>query len=163
MRASRSGKPSSPSKRLRVTKWPVRRCFGRVLSFNIGQRMSLGLSQVEDKDWRTLVGPKHGDSTTASLLALGTSAPIYLAGKRRTLARQPMSKLKRLQSRARELARSGKFYGWPPLVFELRFEDGFSEAREWLHRPATRDELDRICQEARKRHLNLQDSANEAA
>jgi hypothetical protein len=102
-------------------------------------------------------------NATASLLALGTSAPIYLAGKRRTLARQSMSKLKRLQSRARELARSGKFYGWPPLVFELRFEDGFSEAREWLHRPATRDELDRICQEARKRHLNLQDSANEAA
>jgi len=40
-----------------------------------------------------------------------------------------MSKLKRLQSRARELARSGKFYGWPPLVFELRFED-------WIFRSA---------------------------
>jgi hypothetical protein len=65
-------------------------------------------------------------------------------------------------SKARELARSGKFYGGPPLKFELRFEDGFSEAREWLHRPATR-ELDRICQEARKRHLILPDSANEAA
>ena len=74
-----------------------------------------------------------------------------------------MSKLKCIQAKARELARSGKFYGWPPLEFELRFEDGFSEAREWLHRPATRDELDRICQEARKRHLILQDSANEAA
>ena len=74
-----------------------------------------------------------------------------------------MSKLKCIQAKARELARSGKFYGWPPLEFELRFEDGFSEAREWLHRPATRDVLDRICQEARKRHLILQDSANEAA
>jgi hypothetical protein len=38
--------------------------------------------------------------------------------------------LKRMQAKARELARSGKFYGWPPLEFELLFEDGFSEARE---------------------------------
>jgi hypothetical protein len=60
-----------------------------------------------------------------------------------------MSKLKRIQSRARKLARSGKFYGWPPLEFELRFEDGFSEARDWLYTATTRDELDRICQEAR--------------
>ena len=62
-----------------------------------------------------------------------------------------MSKLEEFQARASELARSGNFYGWPPLEFELRFEDGYSEAREWLHRPATRDELDRMCQAARKR------------
>jgi hypothetical protein len=62
-----------------------------------------------------------------------------------------MSKLEQFQAKARELARSGNFYGWPPLEFELRFEDGYSEAREWLYLPSTRDELDRICQAARKR------------
>jgi hypothetical protein len=62
-----------------------------------------------------------------------------------------MDKLEQIQARARELAQSGNFYGWPPLEFELRFEDGYSEARGWLHRPATREELDRMCQEARKR------------
>lgn len=60
-----------------------------------------------------------------------------------------MSKLKRIQARARELGRSGKFYGWSPIAFELGFEDGFAEAREWLYTATTRDELDRICQEAR--------------
>jgi hypothetical protein len=60
-----------------------------------------------------------------------------------------MEKLKRIQARARELARSGKFHGWRPIAFELRFEDGFEEAREWLYAPSTQDELDRICQAAR--------------
>ena len=32
-----------------------------------------------------------------------------------------------------------------PLEFELSFEDGFHEAREWL-------ELERLCQESRKKH-----------
>ena len=71
--------------------------------------------------------------------------------------------LKRMQAKARELARSGKFYGWPPLEFELLFEDGFSEAREWLHEAATRDELDRLCREARTRPLHAQSTADEAA
>jgi hypothetical protein len=60
-----------------------------------------------------------------------------------------MKKLKRIQARARELARSAKFHGWRPIAFELRFEDGFAEAREWLYAPSTQDELDRICQAAR--------------
>ena len=46
---------------------------------------------------------------------------------------------------------SGCFYGSPPLEFELRLKDGYSEAREWLHLPSTRDELDQMCQAARKR------------
>jgi hypothetical protein len=29
--------------------------------------------------------------------------------------------------------RSGKFHGWRPIAFELRFEAGCEEAREWLH------------------------------
>jgi hypothetical protein len=71
--------------------------------------------------------------------------------------------LKHVEARAHELARSGKFYGWPPLEFELRFEEGFSEAREWLHEAATRDELDRLCREARTRRLRAQSTADEAA
>ncbi len=61
-----------------------------------------------------------------------------------------MSTLKRMQAKARELARSGRFFGWAPIAFELRFEDGFAEAREWLYRAATRDELDRLCWKARE-------------
>ena len=38
---------------------------------------------------------------------------------------------------------------WSPIAFELRFEDGFEEAREWLYTAATRDELGRTCREAR--------------
>ena len=74
-----------------------------------------------------------------------------------------MSKLKTIQAKARELARSGGFYGWLPIEFELRFEDGFAEAREWLYKAATREELDRICQTARMRRLNAQASTNKAA
>ena len=60
-----------------------------------------------------------------------------------------MTNLRRIQARARELARSGKFYGWRPIAFELRFEKGYEEAREWLHDAAVWDELDRLCQAAR--------------
>jgi hypothetical protein len=60
-----------------------------------------------------------------------------------------MKKLTHIKAQARELARSGKFHGWRPIAFELRFEDGFEEAREWLYAPSTQDELDRICREAR--------------
>ena len=57
-----------------------------------------------------------------------------------------MTNLERIQAKARELARSGKFYGWRPIAFELRFQEGYKEAREWLHDAATEDELDRLCQ-----------------
>jgi hypothetical protein len=60
-----------------------------------------------------------------------------------------MRKLKQIQARARKFAHSGKFHGWAPIAFELRFEDGFEEAREWLYTATTRDELDRICRAAR--------------
>jgi hypothetical protein len=69
-----------------------------------------------------------------------------------------MSKLKLIQAKASELARSGKFYGWRPIEFELFFEDGISEAREWLYATATQEELDRICQKARMRRLTVQRS-----
>jgi hypothetical protein len=54
------------------------------------------------------------------------------------------------------MARSGKFHGWRPIAFELRFEDGFEAAREWLYSAAVKDELERLCQIARA-------SKNEAA
>ena len=55
-----------------------------------------------------------------------------------------MTNLERIQAKARELARSGKFHGWRPIAFELRFEEGHEEAREWLHDAATQDELERV-------------------
>jgi hypothetical protein len=64
-----------------------------------------------------------------------------------------MSKLKHIQAKARELAQSGTFYGWRPIEFVLLFEEGISEAREWLHKEATREELDLICRKARARRL----------
>ena len=41
-----------------------------------------------------------------------------------------MTNLEQIQAKARELARSGKFHGWRPIAFELRFEAGYKEARE---------------------------------
>ena len=43
-----------------------------------------------------------------------------------------MRNLNSFKAKARALARSGYFYGLPPLEFELSFEEGFNEAREWL-------------------------------
>jgi hypothetical protein len=53
------------------------------------------------------------------------------------------------KAKARALAGSGHFYGLPPLEFELSFEEGFREAREWLALASTKEELERLCQESR--------------
>ena len=58
-------------------------------------------------------------------------------------------KLDSFKAKARALARSGHFYGLPPLEFELRFEEGFHEAREWLALASTKEELEGLCQESR--------------
>jgi hypothetical protein len=63
-----------------------------------------------------------------------------------------MTKLASFKAKARALARSGYFYGLPSLEFELRFERGFDEAREWLCQPSTKEELERLCQESRAKH-----------
>jgi hypothetical protein len=55
--------------------------------------------------------------------------------------RQLMTNLKRIQAKALELARSGKFHGWRPIAFELQFDKGYEEAREWLHSAAIQDEM----------------------
>jgi|GEM_PF-1856242 hypothetical protein len=69
--------------------------------------------------------------------------------------------LERMQKRARELARSGKFREWRSVAFELQFEPSLKEAFQWLHSasvedafqwlhsPAAKEELDRLCDEAR--------------
>jgi hypothetical protein len=69
--------------------------------------------------------------------------------------------LERMQKRARELAYSGKFASWRAVAFELQFEPDLKEAFQWLHNgsvedafmwlhsPATKQELDRLCYEAR--------------
>ncbi len=68
--------------------------------------------------------------------------------------------LEQMQRCAREFARSGKFIGWRSVVFQLQFEPGLEEAFwrhsasgedafEWLHSPVTKEEIDRLCFEAR--------------
>ena len=62
-----------------------------------------------------------------------------------------MSKdLKVIQKRARELARSGKFFGARAVAFE-QFEPGYSQAMRWISSFATQEELDRLCNDARTR------------
>jgi hypothetical protein len=64
-----------------------------------------------------------------------------------------MSRLDSFKAKTRALAKSGSYYGLPPLLFELSFEEGFQEAREWLALASTREELERLCQTSRaKRH-----------
>jgi hypothetical protein len=60
-----------------------------------------------------------------------------------------VSRLDSFKAKARSLAQSGYFYGLPPLEFELSFEEGFQEAREWLALASTREELERLCQTSR--------------
>jgi hypothetical protein len=53
------------------------------------------------------------------------------------------------KAKARALARAGYFYGLRPLEFELSFEEGFDEAREWLELASTKEELECLCEESR--------------
>jgi hypothetical protein len=70
----------------------------------------------------------------------------------RATAEATMRKLNSFKAKARALARSGYFYGLPPLEFELSFEEGFKDAREWLDQASTREELERLCIESRAKH-----------
>jgi hypothetical protein len=51
--------------------------------------------------------------------------------------------------RAAELARSGKYSGWVAIEAQLRFVEGYPEARRWLDDEYLRMELDRLCSAAR--------------
>jgi hypothetical protein len=68
--------------------------------------------------------------------------------------------LKRVQDRARALALSGTFRGWRPIAFTLQFEEGFTEAFNWIYSPSAQEELDLLCAEARAR-LDVQRSIAE--
>ena len=69
--------------------------------------------------------------------------------------------LERMQRSARELARSGRFAGWRSVAFELAFDPSLEQAFQWLHSasvedaflwlhsPKAKEELDRLCDEAR--------------
>jgi hypothetical protein len=49
-----------------------------------------------------------------------------------------VTNLERSQAKASQLVKSGKFHGWSPIAFELRFEDGFEEARaSWSRQTAS--------------------------
>ena len=61
-----------------------------------------------------------------------------------------MTNLERIQAKSSRIGRSGKFHGWRPIAFELRFEAGYEEAREWVPGAAAQDELERLCQSARE-------------
>jgi hypothetical protein len=76
-------------------------------------------------------------------------APPALRFCHRASYMTPMSKLRDIQCKARELAQSGTFYGWRPIEFVLLFEDGISDAREWLYDAAT----DLLCRKAKAPRL----------
>lgn len=52
--------------------------------------------------------------------------------------------------RARELAGSGNFHNWLGIEQYLRLEEFCPEARHVLDNELTREELDRLCKQARK-------------
>jgi hypothetical protein len=60
-------------------------------------------------------------------------------------------KLQQIQVKARQLAQSGTFMGWRPIAFTLQFEEGFAEAFDWIYSYDAREELDRLCGDARAR------------
>ena len=68
--------------------------------------------------------------------------------------------LERIQRRALELARSGKFAGWRAITFELQFEPALKDvfwrhtksgedAFQWVGSTAAKEEINRLCDEAR--------------
>jgi hypothetical protein len=62
-----------------------------------------------------------------------------------------VSRLDSFKAKAHALPQSGYYYGL--FQFELSFEEGFEEAREWLALASTKEELERLCQTSRaKRH-----------
>jgi hypothetical protein len=89
--------------------------------------------------WRTVVEKSLTEPSICATAWFG--AKIWVGAK-------TMTKLDSFIARAHALARSGHFYGLPPLEFELSFEEGFHEAREWLKLAATREKLERLCQES---------------
>jgi hypothetical protein len=61
--------------------------------------------------------------------------------------------LERMQERARELARSGKFSGWRSVAFELQFEPGLKEVFQWRHSAPAEDAFLWLHSSMRKKNL----------
>jgi hypothetical protein len=59
-----------------------------------------------------------------------------------------------IEKRAMELARSGGFDGYQSIEFQLRFKEGFPEARSELDSRVTRMMLDTTCREAKAGKLS---------
>jgi hypothetical protein len=54
-----------------------------------------------------------------------------------------------ISRRAEELARSGDFSDWLGIEHHLRFQEGYAEARGELDRPHFREQLNRLCKQAK--------------
>jgi len=65
-------------------------------------------------------------------------------------ARRHCSRMSQIADRARALARTGDFANWSFIEQRLR-QEGLGEAFRVLGSPALREELDRLCREARSR------------
>ena len=88
------------------------------------------------------VDVRRGERTATATLctpSLALSAPF----ERNTRANCEKTEL--VQSKGARSSSIWLFLRTAALEFELIFEDGFHEAREWL-------ELERLCQESRKKH-----------
>ena len=56
-----------------------------------------------------------------------------------------------IPQRARELAKSGRFFNWHDIEVYLRYHEHCLEARHVLDDERTREELDTLCKEAQSR------------
>jgi hypothetical protein len=77
-----------------------------------------------------------------------------LTGRRRA-DRGPMGQTKEqrkvnLTICAVEMAGSGKYRNWEQIKFALCFDEGYLEARGWLHNRPRREWLNRLCREAQE-------------
>jgi hypothetical protein len=63
-----------------------------------------------------------------------------------------------IDSRARELAESGKYLNWLSIEAQLRLVEGLTEAREILDREWFRDYLDGLCVAAQRRLKESRDA-----
>jgi hypothetical protein len=80
-------------------------------------------------------------------------APADLSSEQREVYEDMRAGIEKSFQGFKSVAENGALIGpwdpWRPIAFELRFEAGYEEAREWLYWPTTQEELDRLCQKAR--------------
>jgi hypothetical protein len=74
-----------------------------------------------------------------------------VSGMRRMSLRIKRDRKMYVRRHARELAGSGRFSGWLSIEFELRYVEGYQQARVWLDDIFIREELDILCRQAKRR------------